>query len=561
MLSESRLYLVFGYVALFGACSSASDTLDSPVSPASGGHVSSAGGPGNSAQGGHTVAVGGQSSGYTSAPSGFGGTASGGLPSSWNGGASSKGGSGNSANGGSPGGQAGQSTSAGGSSTNAGNASSGGTSSAMGGQTSGGSGPMSGGSPSSGGAPEPRPSAQQVIGYFAQWGIYQRNYRVKNIVDSGSAKTLTAINYAFGNIVNGECVMVTRAGVGDAFADYQKSFQATESVDGKADTWDQNLKGNFNQLKKLKALYPNIKVLISLGGWTWSKGFSDAALTPESRARVAKSCVDLYIRGNLPMLDGDPAGGAAAAAGVFDGVDIDWEYPAYAGDVGSVYRDEDTRNFTLLLEEFRRQLSAIDPKLLLTIAAPAGSPQTALLELGQIHRHLDWINLMSYDMHGAWDATGPTNFHAPLLLSNKDPARESGLSADAAIQRYLDGGVPASKLTLGLPFYGRGWTGVAAANNGLYQSASGPAPGTYEAGIEDYRVLAARAKPGFRDSAAGAYWTFDGNEFWSFDDPENIRSKTEYARSKGLGGVMAWSLDGDTADGQLMRAIAAGLSP
>jgi len=402
----------------------------------------------------------------------------------------------------------------------------------------------------------------RVIGYFAQWGIYQRGYRVKHVADSGAAAALSVINYAFGNIVNGECVMVTRTGVGDAFADYQKSFMADESVDGAADTWDQKLKGNFNQLKKLKARYPKLKVLISLGGWTWSKGFSDAALTAESRSKVVKSCLDLYIRGNLPMLDGDPAGGPGAAAGVFDGIDIDWEYPAYAGDTGSVYRPEDSQNFTLLLAEFRRQLSAINPQLLLTIAAPAGKPQTDKLELSAIHQHLDWINIMTYDMHGAWDAPGPTNFHAPLYKSadDPDPQATGTLSVDAAVTRYLNGGVPASKLTVGIPFYGRGWTAVANTNRGLYQPANGPARGTYEAGIEDYHVLAARHAPGFHDDKAGAYWTFDGTEFWSYDDPQNIAIKTAYVQKKGLGGVMVWSLDGDTKDGELMRAVAGGMA-
>ena len=89
--------------------------------------------------------------------------------------------------------------------------------------------------------------------------------------------------------------MVNQSGIMDAYADYQKSYTDTESVDGVADVWDQPLRGSFNQLKKLKVMYPNIKVLISLDGWTWSAGFHEAALTAENREKTASSCIDIYI--------------------------------------------------------------------------------------------------------------------------------------------------------------------------------------------------------------------------------------------------------------------------
>lgn len=402
-------------------------------------------------------------------------------------------------------------------------------------------------------------SPNRVVGYFTQWGIYDRNYHVKNIKTSGSAEKLTVINYAFGHVVNGECVMVTQTGVMDAYADYQKSYSAYDSVDGVADAWNQPLRGNFNQLKKLKAMYPQIKVLISLGGWTWSEGFSDAALTPESRRKVAESCIDIYIKGNLPEVN--YAGGPGAAAGVFDGVDIDWEYPACPGHPHNIYRPEDTVNFTLLLEEFRRQLDDVDPNLLLTIAAPGGVDKYTKIELDKIHEHLDFINLMTYDFHGGWETNGPTNFHAQLYGSPNDPSLPpiDQYFGDNVVQAYLDAGIPAHKLSLGLPFYGRGWTGVTNVDNGLYQTATGPAPGKYEAGVNDYKILKPLGYPSFRDPITESFWIFNGSDFWSYDDPVSIGVKMNYIKMRNLGGAMLWSLDGDTANGELISAVHAGL--
>ncbi|MFN8444925.1 MAG: glycosyl hydrolase family 18 protein [Caldilineaceae bacterium] len=145
-------------------------------------------------------------------------------------------------------------------------------------------------------------SNYQIVAYFPQWTA-DNNFFAKELVSNGSVNKITVINYAFGNIGDGKCIMTTQAGVMDAFSDYQRAFSTEESVDGIADTADQPLRGNFNQLKKLKALNPNLKIVISLGGWTWSKGFSDAALTSESRTAVVQSCIDIYIKGNLPVVD------------------------------------------------------------------------------------------------------------------------------------------------------------------------------------------------------------------------------------------------------------------
>lgn len=397
---------------------------------------------------------------------------------------------------------------------------------------------------------------KNVVGYFVQWGIYGRNYQVKNIDTSGSAAKLTHINYAFGNVRNNRCEVGltipadpnTGAG-GDAFADYTKAFQADQSVDGVADTWDQPLRGNWNQLKKLKARHPNVKVLISLGGWTWSRGFSSAA-RPENRQAFVASCIDAYIRGNLPVTDG--AGGQGAAAGVFDGIDIDWEYPVACGLACGT--PEDRQNFTALLAEFRRQLDAVRPGLLLTVAVGAGIDKIRVTDPGQYHQYLDYINVMTYDFHGAWDPQ--TNHHSALFASPADPSTgdQRYYNSNDAIQAFLDRGVPASKLQLGIGFYGRGWTGVPNSNNGLYRSGSA-APGTYEAGIEDYKVLRNRAGSSYIDQQARAHWKYDGNTFWSYDNPAIVAEKVNYAKVRGLGGVFFWEFSGDTSDGELATAI------
>lgn len=392
---------------------------------------------------------------------------------------------------------------------------------------------------------------KHIIGYFAQWDVYDRRYHVKNLVSSGAADRLTVINYAFGNLAGGKCL------IGDAHADYQRRYSADESVDGVEDDPAQALKGNFNQLRKLKAAFPHLRVMISIGGWLWSAGFSDAALTPRSRRNVVESCIGLFIRGNLPV-DGS-SGGEGAAAGVFDGIDIDWEYPAVPGHEHNIFRPEDTQNFTALLAEFRRQLDQVSPDLLLTIAAPSGRAQVEKIEIDKIAQILSWINLMTYDMHGTWDAAGPTNFHSPLYTSSTDPSEPR--SSDLVVQAFTAAGVPACNLMLGVPFYGRGWTGVMGANDGLYQPAVGPAPATYEVGVEDYKVLKALGYPGFLHQEARAYWLFDGETFWSCDDPASLGHKMAYVNRMGLGGVMVWELSGDTPEGELIAAIYDGLYP
>ncbi|MDI1463166.1 glycoside hydrolase family 18 protein [Catellatospora sp. KI3] len=396
------------------------------------------------------------------------------------------------------------------------------------------------------------------VGYFVQWGIYRRNFLVRNLHTSGMAAKLTHINYAFANVgADGRCFEANEAGVGDAWADYQKRFKAGESVDGVGDVVTQPLAGNFNQLRKLKAMYPNLKVLLSLGGWTWSKYFSDAALTPASRQTLVASCIDLFIKGNLPLIGTSPHGGPGSAYGVFDGFDLDWEWPGSEGNAGNVVRPQDKQNFTLLAAEFRSQLAAYGAQVgrvfQLTAFLPADPAKISAGVEPALFNHLDFGNVQGYDLVGAWD---PKTGHQSNLYSTAS----SPFSVDLAVDTYLAQGVPAAKIVVGIPYYGRGWTGVASTGNGLYQAASGPARGTYEDGVDDYKKVVAKQGPVFYDPVAGAAWKYGSSAFWSYDTPQVIAQKTAYIKANGLGGSMAWSLDGDTATGELTAAIHNGLN-
>ncbi|NJP34321.1 glycoside hydrolase family 18 protein [Micromonospora thermarum] len=408
-------------------------------------------------------------------------------------------------------------------------------------------------------------SGYHRVGYFTQWGIYGRAFPVKKLDTSGAASRLTHVNYAFGNVSeDGRCYVDGGPGEGDPWADYQRPVPAEESVDGVADAWGEPLNGNFGQLAELKARHPGLKVMISLGGWSWSTYFSNAARTDASRKAFVASCIDLYLKGNLPVLDGG-SGGPGAAAGVFDGIDLDWEWPNWPGEPGNVIRPEDRENFTALLAEFRRQLDAYGRQTRrhyqLTAFLPANpAAMDAGYEGRKIFRYLDFATVQGYDFHGTWEAV--TNQQSALRVPAGAPDSPD-FSVEVAIDGWITRGAPRHKLVLGIPYYGQGWTGVTGGGDGLFQPAAGPAPGTFAAGSEDYRQLKNLPGKGFavhRDLRAGHAWLFDGTTFWTYDDPAVVLQKTLYIRRAGLGGAMVWSLDGDDDNATLTRMISLGLA-
>ncbi|MER5276844.1 glycoside hydrolase family 18 protein [Streptomyces sp. NPDC002809] len=369
----------------------------------------------------------------------------------------------------------------------------------------------------------PTAAGSKVVGYFTNWGVYQRNYHVKNVETSGSADKLTHINYAFGNVQGGKCT------IGDSYADYEKAYTADQSVDGVADTWDQELRGNFNQLRKLKKLHPDLKIIWSFGGWTWSGGFGEAAQNP---AAFAESCYNLVE---------DPRW-----ADVFDGIDIDWEYPNACGLTCDTSGHDAYGN---LLSALRSKFGT--DNLVTSAISADGSDGGKLdaVDYGGASKYVDWYNPMTYDFFGAWDAKGPTAPHSPLTSYTGIP--KEGFNSEAAIDKLKAQGVPASKLLLGIGFYGRGWTGVTQDEPG--GTATGAAPGTYEAGIEDYKVLKNSCPT--TGTVAGTAYAHCGTNWWSYDTPATIGTKMAYKNQQGLGGTFFWELSGDTTDGELIKAI------
>jgi chitinase len=156
---------------------------------------------------------------------------------------------------------------------------------------------------------------------------------------------------------------------------------------------------------------------------------------------------------------------------------------------------------------------------------------------------------MTYDYFGAWAPTGPTAPHSPLNSYSGIPTANFSTSATIAKLRGL--GIPAAKLLLGIGFYGRGWTGVTQAAPG--GSATGPAAGTYEQGIDDYKVLRTKCPP--TGTVGGTAYAKCGSDWWSYDTPATIATKMTYKNQQGLGGTFFWELSGDTANGELIKAI------
>lgn len=397
---------------------------------------------------------------------------------------------------------------------------------------------------------------KEIIGYFPEWGIKYKPYYVKDIITSGSAEKLTAINYAFGIPTPDENGDIKISFEYPEYA-YAEVHTAEQSVDGIADNPNQPLRGHFNQLRKLKKQYPHLKIIVSLGGWLGSIYFSKAALTEKSRNIFVDACIDLFIRGDLPQLNG--AGGKGAAKSIFDGIDIDWEYPVEGGTAGIFHDPNDGANLTKLFKLFRKKLDTINPNYLLTAALPANHSSLNHFQIVEDVKYLNWFMIMNYDYYGGWDPI--TGHHTNLFKSSYEPkSNGKNRSQHVTVKRFIEEfKIPSNKVIPGVAFYGRGWKNVEPIKNGLFQSGT-VAEGKNEPGYNYYSDLKGLVDQGFElhwDDTALAPWLYNKSNkiLWTLDTPYSIKLKTEYAQSHSLGGVMFWDLSGDDEKGTLIKSI------
>jgi len=384
-------------------------------------------------------------------------------------------------------------------------------------------------------------SQKRVVGYFCEWGIYAAhdNYYVTDI----PFEKLTHINYAFVGL-NPSTLAV------DIYDPW-----ATTDIVYPGEKWDTTYKGNLGMLRKMKEQYPHIKVLISVGGWTKSHGFHNAAATDANRKTAAKNLVAFMKQYGL------------------DGVDIDWEYPGVHRDkdgndqydMGAPGGIEDKENFTLFLKAIREELDrqgAADGKYYeLTAAIGVGYDKIAVTNPGDYHQYLDALNLMTYDMHGAFESI--IGHQAPLYANPYDthePLVNERYNIDWAVNEFLRLGVPAEKIVLGLPFYSRGWNNVSGGMDmdgngtpdGMFGTGGSTLAGKWGVGGQSpyFEVKKLESQPGWEKffdpySKASYLYNRQTKELYTYDDATAIKTKMNYILEKGLGGAMYWELDGD----------------
>ena len=435
-----------------------------------------------------------------------------------------------------------------------------------------------------------------VGGWFEEWGTYYANSNVADLQNSGQVNALTHVIYAFAKpAANGSTVTCA---IADSYADYQKVVpQVTGATPAVAP-----LQGNFGALVQLKQLHPNLKVLISIGGWnppTYNQLFDLAASTAAQRQAFVSSCVNMFIQGNV-------ASGVSTGT-LFDGFDIDWEFP----------NANDTANFTALMTEFRNELTTLTGttgktyQLLADLAAGPSTPGAAAdsgndggydtINISGLSAVLDYMNVDGYNYAG--DFSNATNDASPLYDDPASPIYGTGFTIDATVKYYLAHGATPAKYTMGFPLYGAGWAGgLTSANSGMYQNATGitdptgalttngtapvpnlngvgncptgnnqgsPAAGCdyiLTDGLATYQTIENLLNNGFTSSydstrCAVRMYNSTTDTAFSYDNPTSVQCKVNYIKANGLGGGYVWALKDDDTSGSLTKALGADLNP
>ncbi|HLJ86748.1 MAG TPA: glycosyl hydrolase family 18 protein [Candidatus Angelobacter sp.] len=424
-----------------------------------------------------------------------------------------------------------------------------------------------------------------IATYYQNFHVFSGTFP-RRLADNGVASKLNLLIYAFIDIRadqngNPHCAAF------DEFADYQFFFDQTRSVDGSVDSFAPGaLRGQVHQLQELKKQFPNMKILASIGGFSAGvNGFEAASATPASRKAFVADCINSYINGNFsnttglaPIFDtgfseqpliSPPI---TPTPGIFDGFDIDWEFPT---------QPQDRANFVALLKEFRQQLDAGGSGHLLTAALPAGEQNFSFIDLPGAARQLDFVNLETFDYAGAF--SNHTGFSAPLFQTQFDP--NPNLNANFTVQSYLEAGVPSHKILMGIPFFDTGWaiTGPSAAGqNGQFVAAINPnAPdsgnppnlsGTLGPLLDPALASVVATEPHsfvqlhvlqfaqiFHDPPAQTPFAFDGLNFWTFEDTQSLKAKTKFIRENRLGGAFIFEEPDELPDGALFKTILHGL--
>ncbi|GAA0290056.1 LPXTG-motif cell wall-anchored protein [Gracilibacillus halotolerans] len=387
----------------------------------------------------------------------------------------------------------------------------------------------------------------RVVGYYTQWSTYGRDFQVLDM----DAEKLTHIMYAFadfcwegsGHSGASACEGVPNGTVisADPWADYDNP-NVLRLEEG--EVWTRDFAGNLGALAKLKDEHPHLRTLLSIGGWTFSKHFSDIAASEETRSQFATSAVEFIRKYEM------------------DGIDIDWEYPVSGGMEGNVHRPEDKQNHTLLLQAIRTELDKAEKedgkKYELTIASSVNPSYLENNEMEEIAAIVDFIDIMTYDFNGSWQSTSAHN--APLY--NDPAAEEAGVpspgvfNVKTAIEGHLNAGVPNDKLVMGLPFYGRSWmdcdNGSDIQDGGYYQNCEGAGNGTWEAGVYDFddimnNLLQSGSYTEYWNEAAKVPYLYneETGEFITYDNERSIAEKAAFIKEYGLGGAMIWELSAD----------------